>query len=133
MVKGLRLAVIDHWSARICSATVEDNDNPFKLIQSDLDELELLNSTLVSDGTSTDNFTDANQTLSVADFATVDYGKVLNHCKESHDTDITSDNNDDESSEKPGPPGPIMKNGKFNEGEAIAFWKIKSNHWGGIW
>ena len=82
---------------------VEDNDDPFKSPQSGLDELKLLSPTLVPDGTTTDDFTDADQTLSVAGSATID-NEEMNHYRESHDTDATSDNNDEESSEEPGPP-----------------------------
>ena len=82
---------------------VEDNDDPFKSPQSGLDELKLLSPTLVPDGTTTDDFTDADQTLSVAGSATID-NEEMNHYRESHNPDITSDNTDEESSEELGPP-----------------------------
>ena len=82
---------------------VEDNDDPLKSLESDLDELKLLNLTLVPDGTTADDFTNADQTLSVAEFATTDDEKILNHYQEFHSTDVTSDSDDEESSEEPGP------------------------------
>ena len=54
--------------------------------------------------TTADDFTDADQTLSVAESATIDDEEILNHYWESHITDVTSDNDDKESSEEPGPP-----------------------------
>ena len=65
--------------------------------------MKLLNPALVPDGTTTDDFTEADLTLSVAASGTFDNEKILNHCWESHSTDVTSDNDDDKSSEKPGP------------------------------
>ena len=51
---------------------LEDNDDPFKSLQSDLDELNLLNPTLVPGGTTVDDISDADQTLSVAKSAAID-------------------------------------------------------------
>ena len=83
---------------------IEDNDDPFKSLQSDMDELKLLDPTLVPDGTTAEDFTDADQTLSVAESATTDDDEILNHYRESCSIDVTSDNDDEESSEEPGPP-----------------------------
>ena len=50
---------------------VENDDDLFKLFQSDLDEfrsIQVLDPTLVPDGTTADDFADSNQTLSVARF-----------------------------------------------------------------
>ena len=80
----------------------EDNDDLFKLLQSNLDEWKLLNPILVPDGTTTDDFTEADQALSVAESASIDNGEILNHYRESRSTDVTSDNNDEESNEELG-------------------------------
>ena len=68
----MRAVVWNSNSKHLHLNTVEDNDYSFKLLQSDLDELKLVNSTLVPDGKTTDDFTDADQTLSVAESATID-------------------------------------------------------------
>ena len=83
---------------------VEGNDQPFKSLQLDLDELKLLNPTLVLDDTTTDGVTDADQTLFVAKTATTDDEEILNHCWESRSANVTSDTNDEESSKEPGAP-----------------------------
>ena len=69
-----------------------------------MDELKLLDPTLVPDGSTAEDFTDADQTLSVAESATTDDDDILNHYRESCSIDVTSDNDDEESSEEPGPP-----------------------------
>ena len=80
---------------------VEDNDDSFKSLQSDLDELKLLNTKLVPDGTIADDFTDADQTLSLAKSATIDDQEILNHYQQSHGTFVISGNDDEEFREDP--------------------------------
>ena len=74
------------WSAGIYlvipADVVEDYDDPFKLLQSDLDELKLLNPTVVPHGTNSDDFTGTDQSLSMAEPTIIDYEKILNHCWE---------------------------------------------------
>ena len=65
--------------------------------------MKLLEPVLVSDGATADDFTDADLTLSVVESATIDDEEALNHNQESHSTDVTSDNVDEEISEEPGP------------------------------
>ena len=73
------------------------------MFQSDLNELKLLDPTLVPDGSTAVDFTDADETHSEAESATIDDEEILNHCQESHNADVTFDNDDKESSEEGGP------------------------------
>ena len=66
--------------------------------------VQVLDPTLVPDGTTADDFTDSNQTLSVARFAATGNEAKLNLYRKSHSTDVTFDNDHEESSEKFGPP-----------------------------
>ena len=66
--------------------------------------MKLLNQTLFPDGTTVDDFTNADQTLSVTDEEIIDDEEILNNYRELHSTDVTSDNDDEERSEEPGPP-----------------------------
>ena len=77
------------------------------MFESDLDEfrsIQVLDPTLVSDGTTADDFADSNQTPSVARFAAIGNEAKLNLYRKSHSTDVTFDNDDKESSEELGPP-----------------------------
>ena len=56
---------------------------------------------MAHDCTNADTFTDADQTISVAESATIEDEEILSHYRESHSTDITSDKNDEESIEEP--------------------------------
>ena len=84
------------------AGTGEDNDDLFKSLQSNLDELKLLDPILVPDGTTTDDFTKTDQALSVAESASIDNREILNHYRESRSTDVISDNDKEESNEELG-------------------------------
>ena len=84
------------------AGTGEDNDDLFKSLQSNLDELKLLDPILVPDGTTTDDFTKNDQALSVAESASIDNREILNHYRESRSTDVISNNNEEESNEELG-------------------------------
>ena len=74
--------------------------------------------------TTADDFTDAEQTLSVAESATIDDEEILNHYRQSHITGVNSDNNDEESSEELGPPkrsSRSLQNCSLFEEEQVAF------------
>ena len=70
---------------------VEYTDDPFKSLQSDLDNLNSLDHTLVPDCTIAEDFT-----------ASVDDYEILKYYRESQRIALTSDNDDEESSEEPG-------------------------------
>ena len=53
---------------------VEDNDGPLKSLQPDLDGLKLLDSILVPDGITADDFTD-----DLAESVAIDDEEILNH------------------------------------------------------
>ena len=71
------------WCAGIPLTTkadaVKNDDGPFKLVQSDLDDLYVLDLTLVSDGTTTEDLAEADQALSIAESAMNDDKDILNH------------------------------------------------------
>lgn len=81
--------------------TVVDNGDPFKSLQSELDELKLCDLTLVLDGATAEDLTKGDQTLHVAESATNEDEITLNFCQESHSNDVASDSNDEKNSEKP--------------------------------
>ena len=56
--------------------------DPFELLQSDLDNLKSLDPTLVPDCTIAEDFTDADQTLSVSESASVDDYEILKYYRE---------------------------------------------------
>ena len=71
-------AVVRNSDSKHFHSNVEDNDDPFKSLEADLDALKLLDPTLVPDDTTAVDFTDADQTLSVAKSATTDDEETLN-------------------------------------------------------
>ena len=94
--------------------------------------MKLLSQTLFPEGTTADDFTNADQTLSVAESAIIDGEEILINYREPHSTDVTNDNDDEESSEEPGPPKPssrsemfvaleLLQNGSLFEEEQVAF------------
>ena len=62
--------------------------------------VQVLDPTLVPDGTTADDFTDSNRTLSVARFAATGNEAKLNLYRKSHSTDVTFDNDHEKSSEE---------------------------------
>ena len=83
---------------------VEDTDVPFKSFKSYLDNLEFFDPALVPNCITAKDFTDAHQILSVSESASVDDHEILNHYRDPQSIALTSDNDDEESSEEPGPP-----------------------------
>ena len=70
---------------RISSAAqidaLEENDDPFKSLQSDLDELRTLDQTLVHEETTAEEYTDPDQALGVAESITIDDNEIFSKYK----------------------------------------------------
>lgn len=86
------------WCAEISleieADAVKSHFDPFKLVQSDLDESYVLDLALVSDGTTIENSTEVDQALSIAEPATNDDQNILNHNQSLHTTFISCHDND---------------------------------------
>ena len=81
---------------------VEEIDDPFKSLQSDLEELRLLDQSLVPDGTTAEDYTDTDKNLVVTDFVLIDDEEILGLYRETPNVDVDDDT--EENTEEVEPP-----------------------------
>ena len=82
--------------------TVEEIYDPFKSLQSDLDELRLLDQSLVPDGTTAEDYTDTDKTLVVTESVLIDDEEILGQYRETPNVDVDEDT--EENTEEVEPP-----------------------------
>ena len=70
---------------------VEEIDDPFKSLQSDLDELRLLDQSLVTDGTTAEDYTDTDKNLVVTESVLTDDEEILGQYRETPNVDLDDD------------------------------------------
>ena len=70
---------------------VEEIDDPFKSLQSDLDELRLLDPSLVPDETTAEDYTDTDKNLVVTESVLVDDEEILGQYRETLNIDVDDD------------------------------------------
>ena len=70
---------------------VEEIDGPFKSLQSDLDELRLLNPSLVPDETTAEDYTDTDKNLVVTESVLIDDEEILGQYRETLNIDVDDD------------------------------------------
>ena len=81
---------------------VEEIDDPFKSLQSDLDELRLLDQSLVPDGTTAKDYTDTDKNLVVTESVLIDDEEILGQYRETPKVDVDDDT--EENTEEVEPP-----------------------------
>ena len=81
---------------------VEEIDDPFKSLQSDLDELRLLDQSLVPDGTTAEDYTDTDKNLVVTESVLIDDEEILGQYRETPNVDVDDDT--EENTEEVEPP-----------------------------
>ena len=69
----------------------EEIDDPFKSLQSDLDELRLLDQSLVPDGTTAEDYTDTDKNLVVTESVLIDNEEILGQYRETPNVDVDDD------------------------------------------
>ena len=70
---------------------VEEIDYRFKSLQSDLDELRLLDQSLVPDGTTAEDYTDTDKNLVVTESVLIDDEEILGQYRETPNVDVDDD------------------------------------------
>ena len=70
---------------------VEEIDDPFKSLQSDLDELRLLDPSLVPDETTAEDYTDTDKNLVVTESVLIDNEEILGQYRETLNIDVDDD------------------------------------------
>ena len=70
---------------------VEEIDGPFKSLQSDLDELRLLDPSLVPDETTAEDYTDTDKNLVVTESVLIDDEEILGQYRETLNIDVDDD------------------------------------------
>ena len=83
---------------------VEEIDDPFKSLQSDLDELRLLDPSLVPDETTAEDYTGTDKNLVVTESVLIDDEEILGQYRETLDIDV-----DDDTQEKAEEVEPLKK------------------------
>ena len=81
---------------------VEEIDDPFKSLQSDLDELRLLDQSFVSDGTTAEDYTDTDKNLVVTESVLIYDEEILGQYRETPNVDVDDDT--EENTEEVEPP-----------------------------
>ena len=81
---------------------VEEIDDPFKSLQSDLDELQLPDQSLVPDGATAEDYTDTDKNLVVTKSALIDDEEILGQYRETPNVDVDDDT--EENTEEVEPP-----------------------------
>ena len=70
---------------------VEEIDDPCKSLQSDLDELRLLDQSFVPDGTTAEDYTDTDKNLVVTESVLIDDEEILGQYRETPNVDVDDD------------------------------------------
>ena len=70
---------------------VEEIDDPFKSLQSDLDELQLLDLSLAPDDTTAEDYTDTDKNLVVTESVLIDDEEILGQYRETLNIDVDDD------------------------------------------
>ena len=74
---------------------VEEIDGLFKSLRSDLDELRLLDQSLVHDGTTAEDYTDTDKNLVVTESVLIDDEEILGQYRETPNVDDTEENTEE--------------------------------------
>ena len=80
---------------------VEEIDDPFKSLQSDLDELRLLDPSLVPDETTAEDYTDTDKNLVVTESVLTDDKELLGHYRGTLNIDVDDDTQENAEEVKP--------------------------------
>ena len=83
------------------SDSVEEIDDPFKSLQSDLDELQLLDQSLVPDGITAEDYADTDNNLVVSESALIDDEEILNQYRETLNVDVDYENEENAEEDEP--------------------------------